>query len=52
MSAIAESPPPEAETFGLPTCDTHLIAKLRNMDPDLRAAILHLPSDSERTGTP
>jgi hypothetical protein len=28
------------ETFGLPDCDTHLIAKLRNMDPALRAAIL------------
>ena len=28
------------ETFGLPDCDTHLIAKLRCMDPALRASIL------------
>jgi hypothetical protein len=28
------------ETFGLPDCDTHLIAKLRAMDPALRASIL------------
>lgn len=31
------------ETFGLPDCDTHLIAKLRNMramDPDLYASIM------------
>jgi len=30
---------PSAETFGLPECDSHLIAKLRNMDPALRATI-------------
>lgn len=30
----------QAETFGLPACDTHLIAKLRNMDPELRAYVL------------
>lgn len=29
-----------AETFGLPECDRHLIAKLRNMDPALRASIM------------
>ena len=28
------------ETFGLPACDSHLIAKLRNMDPDLYASII------------
>ena len=27
------------ETFGLPACDTHLIAKLRAMDPALLATI-------------
>lgn len=27
------------ETFGLPACNTHLIAKLRCMDPGLLAAI-------------
>jgi hypothetical protein len=27
------------ETFGLPDCDAHLIAKLRNMDPDQLATI-------------
>ena len=26
-------------TFGQPECNTHLIAKLRNMDPDLLASI-------------
>ena len=29
-----------AETFGLPACDEHLIAKLRAMPEDLRAYIL------------
>lgn len=28
------------ETYGLPACDTHLIAKLRNMDPALRDYVL------------
>lgn len=32
-----------AETFGLPECDTHLIAKLRNMPPALRETILPTP---------
>lgn len=27
------------ETYGLPPCDAHLIAKLRNMDPELLAQI-------------
>ena len=31
--------PPNLETFGLPPCDTHLIAKLRNMPADLLATI-------------
>lgn len=31
---------PSVETFGLPACDTRLIAKLRVMDPALRASIL------------
>ena len=30
---------PGQETFGLPPCDTHLIAKLRAMDPALLASI-------------
>jgi hypothetical protein len=29
-----------AESFGLPACDTHLIAKLRAMPEDLRAYVL------------
>ena len=29
----------KTETFGLPPCDAHLIAKLRNMDPALLADI-------------
>ena len=29
-----------AESFGLPACDTHLIAKLRCMPEDLRAYVL------------
>lgn len=28
------------ETFGLPPCDTHLIGKLRRLDPALLATIL------------
>jgi len=35
----AEALPPSTETFGLPVCDTHLIAKLRRMDPALLATI-------------
>lgn len=31
--------PESTETFGLPPCDTHLIAKLRNMPADLLATI-------------
>jgi len=31
--------PEQTETFGLPDCDQHLIAKLRNMDPELLATI-------------
>jgi hypothetical protein len=40
---------PSSETFGLPPCDTHLIAKLRCMDPALLATIrpTHLPTDKE-----
>ena len=44
----------EAETFGLPACDTHLIAKLRNMPADLRNYVLvptttrHLQLPKER----
>lgn len=33
------------ETFGLPACDTHLIAKLRNMDPVLLATIRPTKAD-------
>ena len=32
--------PATTETFGLPDRDAHLIAKLRAMDPVLRASIL------------
>lgn len=31
--------PESTETFGLPPCDTHLIAKLRQMPADLLATI-------------
>ena len=37
---VTEALTASTETFGLPECDTHLIAKLRNMDPALRATIL------------
>ena len=30
---------PRTETFGLPECDTHLIAKLRQLPADLLATI-------------
>ena len=30
---------PRTETFGLPACDVHLIAKLRQMPADLLATI-------------
>jgi hypothetical protein len=42
------------ETFGLPACDTHLIAKLRAMPEEQRSAILvptttrHLQLPKER----
>ena len=35
----AEALPPSTETFGQPACNTHLIAKLRRMDPALLASI-------------
>lgn len=34
------------ETFGLPPCDAHLIAKLRNMDPALLATIREAGKDT------
>lgn len=40
MEAAAEEPAPAGqETFGLPPSNTHLIAKLRRMDPALLASI-------------
>lgn len=38
-ATVALSAPPSNESFGLPACDTHLIAKLRRMDPALLATI-------------
>jgi hypothetical protein len=38
-ATVALAAEPRTETFGLPDCDTHLIAKLRNMDPALLAEI-------------
>lgn len=38
-AAVALSVPPSSETFGLPECDEHLIAKLRRLDPQLLATI-------------
>lgn len=38
LTALAAEP--STDTYGLPACDTRLIAKLRNMDPALRATIL------------
>jgi hypothetical protein len=38
-ATTALSAPPRTETFGLPPCDEHLIAKLRNMPADLLATI-------------
>jgi len=35
----AEALPPSTETFGQPACNTHLIQKLRNLDPALLASI-------------
>jgi hypothetical protein len=46
---------PSTETFGLPACDSHLIAKLRRLDPALLAVLVPtatrtilLPTDKER----
>lgn len=39
MSATAEPVPPTLESFGLPECTPHLIAKLRNMPPERLAKI-------------
>lgn len=44
---------PSTETYGLPDCDVHLIAKLRQLPPDLLAYVLvptmtrdiHLPKE-------
>ena len=38
-ASAAQSAHASTETFGLPACDTHLVAKLRAMDPDLLATI-------------
>lgn len=53
-ASLAESREPSTDSFGLPACDTHLIAKLRAMPEDLRAYILvptttrHLQLPKER----
>ena len=53
-AALAEAAEPSTDSFGLPACDTHLIAKLRAMPEDLRAYILvptttrHLQLPKER----
>jgi hypothetical protein len=39
-AALALAAEPSTDSFGLPACDTHLIAKLRAMPEDLRAYIL------------
>ena len=39
-AALAEEREPSTDSFGLPACDEHLIAKLRAMPEDLRAYIL------------
>ena len=39
-AATALAAPAATDTYGLPDCDTRLIAKLRAMDPQLRATIL------------
>jgi hypothetical protein len=39
-AALAEASEPSTDSFGLPACDEHLIAKLRAMPDDLRAYIL------------
>lgn len=36
---------PSTETFGLPPCTPRLIAKLRNMPPELRAQIFPTEKD-------
>lgn len=38
-AAVALALPESSETFGLPATDAHLIAKLRQLDPALLAAI-------------
>lgn len=55
MKASDLQPPalePAPETFGFTHGQDRLIAKLRTMDPDMRAEILHPPTELERTGTP
>ena len=53
-AAQALAAEPSTDSFGLPACDTHLIAKLRAMPEDLRAYILvptttrHLQLPKER----
>ena len=39
-AALAEEREHSTDSFGLPDCDTHLIAKLRAMPEDLRAYVL------------
>lgn len=38
---------PTTETFGLSSCTPHLIAKLRNMSPELLAQIFPTPTTVE-----
>jgi len=38
-ATVALAAPPSTATFGLPETDSHLIAKLRAMDPALLATI-------------
>jgi hypothetical protein len=41
--------PPCTDTYGIPNTQTRLIAKLRNMDPTLRAEILGTNHEQDRT---
>jgi hypothetical protein len=42
---IPDPPATSAETFGLPPCTPHLIAKLRNMTPERLAQIFPTEKD-------
>lgn len=46
-ATTALAAPAVTDTYGLPACDTRLIAKLRAMDPQLRATLPVLTKETK-----